>query len=115
MLDGLMGWLWQLAAGLIQWGLEQVVAFLSWWMGLLNGGVGFLLDGIEIPEPPQWLVDAPAAVAIVMEWAGALGHWIPWPVAVTVALSVLGCLIAGLVIQAVRIVASFFSLGGGAT
>lgn len=86
-----------------------------WLVGIFYGGYQWLLNQIVVPLPPGWFTDGVVAINTLMVEAGKLGHWIPWPIAVIVGLAVTGCVVAALVIQAVRIIASFFSLGGGAT
>lgn len=95
--------------------MEAIRAFVEWLQGLFAGVWDWIVDGIEVPAPPAWLTEASALVGQLMDYAGQLGHWVPWPVAVAVALFVVGCLVAALVIQIVRIIASFATLGGGGT
>ena len=54
------------------------------------------------------------AIAEVVEQAAGLGAWIPWSTVGTVSASVVLCMGIGLTIKLVRIVASFFTAGGGA-
>lgn len=112
-------WIWQIAGWLLDWAVKQGLGFATWIAGfvggLLHGGLSTLLDALNLPNPPQWLVDGAAMVALVMQWGGKLGHWIPWQLAVAVATTVLAVAFVGLGIVIVRIIASFASAGGGGT
>lgn len=87
----------------------------DWIVAQLHGFWVWLVSQIHVPPPPAWLVDAAGQVGLVMDYAGQAGHWIPWPVIVTVSLAVLACVVVAFVVQIVRIVASFATLGGGGT
>jgi hypothetical protein len=63
---------------------------------------------------PGWLDDGAAKLADLTGYASGLGAWIPFGLAGTVLAAVLACMLAGFVIRLVRIVASFFTAGGGA-
>lgn len=89
-----------------EWLWSQLVAAME----TLGGQLAAL-----VPPVPGWISDSMAAVSQVTVWAGTIGTWVPWAVVgLSVGLVVL-VMLAGLAIQLVRIVASFVTLGGGAT
>lgn len=61
----------------VDWIVAQINAFWSWFLAL-----------IPIPPPPSWLTGAASSAAVVMDKAGQLGHWVPWPVLVAVTLTI---------------------------
>lgn len=99
-----IGPIWSPVVWLINWIKDQ-------WAAAQDG----FWSQIVIPDVPSWVQDLVTWIGTVMDNAAKLGNWIPWPVAAIVAGSVVVCLIAAVVIQVARIVASFVSLGGGAT
>lgn len=62
---------------------------------------------------PSWMADGGGYLATVFSAGAGLGAWLPWPLIGTVFAAVMSCLLAGLTIKLVRIVASFFTAGGG--
>lgn len=78
-------------------------------VGIIGGIIGLLPD----LTPPSWLTNQTGAVGTVMGWFTGLGAWVPLGLVMSVAGSVLACMVIGLVIKLVRIVASFLTAGGG--
>lgn len=68
--------------------MDILKAVVDWVMAQLQGFWDWLVSMIPVPAPPAWLTGAASTAAIVMDKAAQLGHWIPWPVAVAVALTV---------------------------
>ena len=95
--------------------LQWLISLAQWLVNLLTGGVHWVVAGIVVPTPAEFIIDAATNIAILMAPAAKLGYWVPWGLCVAVAVAFVGCLTAALVIQVVRIVGSFFTLGGGAT
>lgn len=82
--------------------LRVLGAFLTWIIGLMGTW-----------ELPDWLATVITFVAGIVTQAAALGNWIPWQyVGIALALIWTSFLIA-FGIRVVRIVASFFTAGGG--
>lgn len=73
----------------------------------------WLLFPVTVVEP-SWWGEVDAAFSTVFEYAGSLGVWFPAPVVATILAGVFSSIVAGLGIRLVRIIASFFTLGGGA-
>lgn len=77
-------------------------------------GLAGLVVGVFPTAPaPGWLSDGAGYFADVWVIGAGLSAWIPWNLVGVVAAAVLACLMVGLVIKVVRIVASFFLAGGG--
>lgn len=80
---------------------------------LMESVVHGLLGALpEIPVP-DWLVSISASAADIAAMGAGLGAWIPARLIVAVALTLLAAWLIGFGIKAVRIVASFLTLGGG--
>lgn len=84
---------------------------LDFWYGLLN----FVVDMLPTSEPPAWLDDGSTYLAQIWGYGAGLGAWIPWALVSTVFSALMVCLGIALVAHVVRIVASYATLGGGAT
>ena len=95
--------------------LQWLIELVQWLVNLLTGGISWLVSGIEVPTPSDWIVGSAVVIARLMVPAAKLGYWVPWGLVVSVAGAFVVCLLAALIIQVIRIVASFFTLGGGAT
>jgi hypothetical protein len=83
---------------------------------LLNfflGIVGSILSFLPTNEPPAWLTSTGGAVGTIYGYASQMGVWFPVTLVRNVVLAVLAAWLAGWVIKAVRIVASFVTVGGG--
>jgi len=77
------------------------------------GIVAALLSFLPTNEPPEWLSQISGAVGTVYGYAGLMGVWFPVTLVRNVVLAVLAAWLAGFVVKAVRIVASFVTVGGG--
>jgi hypothetical protein len=84
-------------------------AIINFFMGL----VAALLSFLPTNTPPAWLTTIGGAVGTVYGYAGQMGVWFPVTLVRNVALAVLASILAGFVIKAVRIIASFVTVGGG--
>ena len=83
-------------------------AIIGWFFNV----VGFLLDLLPTVTVPDWL-SASGPMATVMTYAGSMGAWFPAQLVVTVLLGVLAAWGVAFAIKLARIVASFFTAGGG--
>lgn len=84
--------------------------------GLIVVGVGFVnffLGLLPKTSAPAWLDNGTGYLATVWGYASGLGAWIPWSLVGTVLTAVLLCVVLGFGIKVARIVASYFTLGGG--
>lgn len=84
-------------------------AIAGFFVSLIEAVVNLLPTG----NPPGWLQGWGAKVSDVLGYAAGLGAWIPLSLSVTVITALLACIVLGFVIKVVRIVASFFTAGGG--
>jgi len=64
-------------------------------------------------EPPAWLGTGAAYISDALAMGSGLGGWLNFSVAGTVLAAVLACVAVGFSIKLVRIVAAFFTGGGG--
>ena len=72
-----------------------------------------LLSALPVVTIPSWMSSNDGAFATVFSAAGSMGVWFPSTLVVTVLGSVLAFWLIGFGIKIVRIVASFFTAGGG--
>lgn len=72
-----------------------------------------LLSVLPTVTAPTWLTDTTGAAATVFSAAGSMGVWFPAPLLLTVLAGLLTLWVAGFAIKLVRMVASFFTAGGG--
>jgi hypothetical protein len=84
-------------------------AVIGFFFNVINSVLG-LLPTITVPD---WLSSADGPIATVLGYAGSMGAWFPSTLVLTVVTAVLATWAIGFVIKLVRIVASFFTLGGG--
>lgn len=84
-------------------------SIVLWFFGLLD----WILDLIPTVPIPGWLSDAEGPLSTVLTYAGSMGVWFPTDLLVTVLLAVLSAWGIGFAVKVVRIVASFFTAGGG--
>lgn len=80
---------------------------------VLTAIVEFVIGLIPTAGPPAWMATTSDKLSAALAYSSGLGAWIPWPLVGTVFASVMGCVVLGLTIKLVRIVASFFTAGGG--
>lgn len=84
--------------------------------GLVNmftGFVKFVLGAFPTSGAPAWLENTSAQLQTVWTYGSGLGAWVPWSFVGTVLGAVLTCTVIGFGIKVARIVASFFTAGGG--
>lgn len=72
-----------------------------------------LLSALPVVTVPDWLASISGAMSLVFQAAGSMGVWFPAGLLVTVLMAVLSLWLVGFAIKIVRIVASFFTAGGG--
>lgn len=89
---------------------NPITAFVDWLLELLNGAWQWVLDQIEVPPPPQWMIDAAAMVGQLTSQVGQLSHWIPIPVLIGVMAWAAVLVLAAITIRVIRIIASFATL-----
>lgn len=74
--------------------------------------LGFVATLLDFPDVPAVVTDVPGYVATVGGWLTSTGAWVPWPIVATMVSLVSACMVAGLLVRLVRIVASFMTAGG---
>lgn len=84
-------------------------ALIEW----LTTVVVFILGGVPQVDPPGWLLSTSSAVGTVYGYADSMGAWFPVNLTVTVVGSILAAWGIGFAVKVIRIVASFFTAGGG--
>jgi hypothetical protein len=72
-----------------------------------------LMSVLPTVTAPAWLTDTSGAAATVFSAAGSMGVWFPAPLLLTVLSGLLVLWLSGFAIKLVRMVASFFTAGGG--
>lgn len=72
-----------------------------------------LLAALPTVTVPSWLSGNDSAFATVFSAAGSMGVWFPSTLVIAVLTGVLALWVVGFGIKIVRIVASFFTAGGG--
>lgn len=78
-------------------------------MGLVRGIIGLL----PTSGPPGWVSEAGQYIETGVDKVGGLSAWVPLETAMMVLAAVMACIAAGFFIKIMRIVASFFTAGGG--
>lgn len=73
----------------------------------------FLLELLPDVERPAWLDSAVTALADALAFVPQLGNWFPLPAIGHSILFISACTVAAFAIRITRIVASFFTGGGG--
>lgn len=87
--------------------VDALVGVLS---GLLTFVAGLLPDG----DVPAWFANVSDDLASWIGLTAGLGAWVPMTLMLNVLGALLLCYVVGFTIRLVRIVASFFTAGGGA-
>lgn len=82
--------------------LRALANFLSWVVGLF--------PTITLPE---WVAIVTGFISGIVTQALQLGNWIPWPMVGLAFVFIWGAFIVALAVRIARIVASFFTAGGG--
>lgn len=85
----------------------------DWILGVLVGFWEWLIGNIPWPEPPEWFGTLSSGVDALNSHITGLGAWLPFPILRTVLGAILALLLVSLGLKVVRIVASFFTAGGG--
>lgn len=80
---------------------------------VLTGLVEFILDLLPTTDAPEWMLLAPYFLNVAVGYGSGLGAWIPWSLVGQVFGAVLASVGIGFTIKVVRIIASFFTAGGG--
>lgn len=86
-------------------------------MTLIFGLISLVMDALMllVPPVPDFVEEAANAVSQVWGWIDGFETWIPVGFALGCVAAVGACYIAGLLIGLARVVASYLTLGGGAT
>lgn len=84
----------------------------DWLIEVFAWLVGTILSWMPTITVPTWL-NADGPIGTVFTYAGSMGAWFPTGLAITVILAILAAYAVGFGIKAVRIIASFATLGGG--
>ena len=72
-----------------------------------------ILSLLPTDDAPSWVASGAGYLAQLAQLGSGLAGWIPFPLAGTVITAFLACVLSGFIIKVVRIVASFFTAGGG--
>ena len=72
-----------------------------------------LLSVLPVVTVPDWLSGNDSAFGMVFSAAGSMGVWFPSTLVISVLTGVLALWLIGFGIKLVRVVASFFTAGGG--
>jgi hypothetical protein len=80
---------------------------------VFSGFVRFMIGLLPSGSLPEWVDDGAVHLREVWALGAGLGAWVPWSLFGTVAAAVMGCVVIGFGIKVARIVASFFTAGGG--
>lgn len=86
---------------------------VEWFLGVARTVFGGVIDALPKFTVPDWLTGAHDMVQGVLDKVGALGYWIPFGLAFTVAATVMGVLLLGFGVKVARIALSFLTAGGG--
>lgn len=73
----------------------------------------WLISHLPAMPVPSWFATAHDSIAGVVSHIGGLGRWFPFGVLGTVLATFFLILAAGVAVKVVRIIASFFTAGGG--
>jgi hypothetical protein len=85
-----------------QWLIQAVSWFWEW-----------VCSWLPAPEVPAWLASAGPTIQGFVSKIGGLGAFLPFSVLGAVLGLLLLLMVASLAIKVVRIIASFFTMGGG--
>lgn len=88
----------------------MVTDVLLGWLGALWS---WLMGLFPVIDPPDWLAGTGDALTTVTDHIGGMGRWLPFGLLGAVLGTFFLILAAGFVVKVVRIVASFFTAGGG--
>jgi len=90
-----------------------IVVITGWLLTAGQALLHALLSVLPTVTAPEWLMDSTGAAATVFSAAGSMGVWFPASLLLTVLAGLLTLWLAGFGIKLVRMVASFFTAGGG--
>jgi hypothetical protein len=79
----------------------------------LFGFVSFVTNALPSGGPPAWLGDVDGYFAQIWTAGAGLGAWVPWTLVGTIFAAVITSMFAGFTIKVIRVIASFFTGGGG--
>lgn len=83
---------------------------LKWFFDALIGTIQSF-----IPPPPGWVIDGFDMAGDLWSYVEAFDTWIPIDLAMVVVVAVVGAWLVGMLIGIARVIASYLTLGGGAT
>ena len=86
---------------------------IKWFLELIVGLINWLLSLLPVFTVPPWMGDVAGVVGTVFGFADSMSAWFPAALVFTVAGTVLTVWAVSLAIKIARIVASFFTAGGG--
>lgn len=82
---------------------------MAFFVTLINLVLSILPSG----GPPSWWSDAAGYIGTVWGYGTGLGAWLPWGLAAVCVPAVFVAMGVGFTIKIIRIIASFFTAGGG--
>ena len=85
----------------------------EWLLGVGGWLLHTLLSALPVVTVPTWISGSDSAFSTVFSAADSMGVWFPTTLVVSVLTGVLTLWVVGFGIKVVRIVASFFTAGGG--
>lgn len=85
----------------------------EWVLGVGGWLLTTLLGALPTVTVPAWMSGNDSAFSTVFSAAGTMGVWFPTTLVISVLTGVLALWLVGFGIKLVRIVASFFTAGGG--
>jgi hypothetical protein len=85
---------------------------VEWLFGAFESILHVVLGALPVVEVPTWM-DTTGPMATVFGYAASMGVWVPTTLLVTVLGALLAAWLMGFAIKAIRIVASFMTVGGG--
>lgn len=88
----------------------MIVELLVKAISALIAGLGSLFGTMTLPG---WWANVDGWLTTLGGHAAGFGQWIPWATAINTATFVVACIGVAFVIKLVRVVASFFTAGGG--
>jgi hypothetical protein len=86
---------------------------VEWFLGVLVSLVETLTSALPAFPVPDWLSTLGSGIGSVITAAASMSYWLPFQVAIAVAVSWLACLAVAWGVKIVRIIGSFLTAGGG--
>ena len=87
---------------IIGWIVTQLTTFITW-----------VIAGIPAPAVPSWMSAISSDIASVVDFINKLSSWIPSSLLMAVITAYVGVFAIAIGIRVTRIIASFFTGGGG--